>query len=90
MWRKLQQERRQKFWNTFKVTPRYVQGGIYKTLIKIALITEVTAELLREKEHEAPVFRWSSWDKLLPRELYCSHKIGTLPKLTYDKGQIKV
>lgn len=58
----------------------------YKILIKIASITE--AALLREREQE--VFRWSSWDKLLPREPYCSHKIRTLPMLTYDKVQMKV
>lgn len=69
---------------------RYMQGNIYiyKILIKIASITEGIAALLRENEQE--VFRWSSWDKLLPREPYCSHKIRTLPMLTYDKGQIKV
>lgn len=70
--------------------PKYIQGGIYKILIKIASITEEIAELLRENEHEVPVFRWSSWDELLPRELYCSHKIRALPMLTRDKGQVKV
>lgn len=57
--------------------------------MKIALITEGIAELPRENEHEEPVFR-SSWGKLLPRELYCSRKIRTLPMLTYDRGQMKV
>lgn len=69
---------------------RYIQGGIYKILIKIALITEGIAELLRENEHEVPVFSWSSWNKLLLRELYCSHRIRTFTMLTYDKGQLKV
>lgn len=70
--------------------PSYIQRSISKILIKIALITEGIAETLRENKHEVSVFRWSSWDKLLPRELYCSHKIRTLLVLTYDKGQMKV
>lgn len=61
-----------------------------KNLIKIVLITKGIAELLRDNEHEVTVFRWSNWGKLLPRELYCSHKIRTLWILTDEKGQMKV
>lgn len=37
--------------------PSYIQRGIYKILIQIALITEGIAETLRENKHEVSVFR---------------------------------
>lgn len=40
--------------------PKYIQGDISETLIKIVLITERMAELLRDDEHEVTVFRWSN------------------------------
>lgn len=46
-----------------------MQEGVYKNVIKPALITERVAESLSESECKVPVFRGSNWDKSLPREL---------------------